>query len=84
MYIDVKRALHEGNCLKIQVVNHVKEFRVKLGMTQEDLAKTVGVSRQSIISIEQGRYIPSLPLALKFRKLFQCSTDELFELHEEK
>ena len=50
---------------------------------QEDLAKAVGVSRQSIISIEQGRYIPSLPLALKFRKLFQCSTDELFELQEE-
>lgn len=68
--------------MKTNVINHVKEFRQKMGITQQDLGKQVGVSRQSIISIEQGKYIPSLPLALKFRKLFQCSTDELFELKE--
>ena len=69
--------------MKTRVINHVKEHRKRIGLTQEDLAKQVGVSRQSIISIEQGRYIPSLPLALKFRKLFDCSTDALFELIEE-
>ena len=46
-----------------QVINFVKEHRKRLGMTQEELARRVGVSRQSIISIEQGKYIPSLPLA---------------------
>ena len=64
------------------LINHVKDHRKRMGITQEELAKRVGVSRQSIISIEQGKYIPSLPLALKLRKLFRCSTDALFELVE--
>ena len=69
--------------MKERVINQVKEIRLELGLTQEDLAKKVGVSRQSIISIEQGRYIPSLPLALKFAKLFQRPTDDIFQLVEE-
>ena len=69
--------------MKNQVDNFVKEHRKRMGMTQEELARRVGVSRQSIISIEQGKYIPSLPLALKFRQLFQCSTDDLFILTTE-
>ena len=69
--------------MKERVINQVKEIRLELGLTQEDLAKKVGVSRQSIISIEQGRYIPSLPLALKFAKLFQRPTDDIFQLMEE-
>ncbi len=52
-------------------------------MTQEALARSVGVSRQSINSIERGRYTPSLALALRFAQAFDCSTDELFELEEE-
>ncbi len=68
--------------MKEKLINRVKEHRKRLGITQEELARRVGVSRQSIISIEQGKYIPSLPLALKLRKLFQCSTDALFELVE--
>jgi putative transcriptional regulator len=68
--------------VKEKLINHVKDHRKRLGITQEELAKRVGVSRQSIISVEQGKYIPSLPLALKLRKLFQCSTDTLFELVE--
>ena len=55
-----------------------------MGITQVELAGAVGVSRQSIISIEKGHYIPSLPLALKFARFFHCSTDELFQLMEEK
>jgi putative transcriptional regulator len=65
------------------VHNCIKEFRKKANLTQEDLAKKVGVSRQSNISIERGHYIPSLPLALRFARLFHCSTDELFQLEED-
>ena len=66
-----------------KVQSHVKEYRVQQGLTQEQLALAVGVSRQSINSIERGRYIPSLALALKFARFFNCSTDDLFELQEE-
>ena len=47
-------------------------------MTQEDLAKAVGVTRQTIISIEQGRYIASLPLALKICKIFNVPVEDVF------
>lgn len=47
-------------------------------MTQEDLAAKTGVSRQTIISIESGRYVPSLELALKFAALFKCKVEDLF------
>ena len=68
---------------KDKVRNRVREFRERAGLTQEDLARAVGVSRQSVNSIERERYTPSLPLALKFARMFGCSTDELFELEEE-
>ena len=58
--------------------NRVKEFREKKGLTQEDLAAKLAVSRQTIISIESGRYVPSLELALKFAKLFHCTVEDLF------
>jgi len=65
-----------------RIKNTVKEHRVRRGLTQAELARAAGVSRQSIISIERGRYVPSLPLALKMARLFGCATDELFELLE--
>ena len=65
-----------------RVINRIRQYRLQRELTQEELAKAVGVSRQSINSIEQGRYIPSMPLALRFARLFNCSTDELFELQE--
>lgn len=65
-----------------RVVNSVKEYRQKAGLTQEELGRAVGVSRQTVISIEGGRYIPSLPLALKLARYFRCSTDEMFSLDE--
>lgn len=49
-------------------------------MTQEELAKRIGVSRQTINSIEKGRYVPSTSLALKLSRLFERSVNELFEL----
>lgn len=65
------------------VKNYIREHRLRCGLSQEELANAVGVSRQSINSIERGRYTPSLPLALRFGQLFGCPTDELFELEEE-
>ena len=65
------------------VRSRVKEQRLRRGLTQEELARSVGVSRQSINSIERGRYTPSLALALKFARVFDCPTDELFELEED-
>lgn len=64
----------------IEVRNRVKEFRSKRSWTQQQLADAVGVSRQSINSIERERYVPSLPLALTFARVFGCPTDELFTL----
>jgi putative transcriptional regulator len=65
------------------VKNRIKEFRGERGWTQQELAEKVGVSRQSINSIERNRYVPSLPLALTFARVFSCSTDDLFTLENE-
>jgi putative transcriptional regulator len=66
------------------VQNRVKELRVAKGWTQQELADTVGVSRQSINSIERQRYEPSLPLALRFARAFGKPTDFIFTLEEMK
>ena len=63
--------------------NRVKELRDVRGWTQQQLATAVGVSRQSINSIERNRYVPSLDLALKFARVFAVSTDEIFTLDTE-
>lgn len=65
-----------------RVRNFVRALRKERGLTQEELADAIGVSRQTIISIERGRYVPSLPLALKIAGFFRCSTDEMFKLEE--
>ena len=65
-----------------EVHNRVKELRVERGWTQQQLADAVGVSRQSINSIERDRYVPSLVLALLFARVFACSTDEIFTLEK--
>ena len=66
------------------VQNRVKELRTALGWTQQDLADAVGVSRQSINSIERQRYEPSLALALTFARVFGYATDEIFQLESKK
>jgi putative transcriptional regulator len=65
-----------------QIQNRVKELRSARGWTQEQLAKAVGVSRQSINSIERDRYVPSLMLALTFARVFECTTDQIFTLEQ--
>ncbi len=63
-----------------KVTNRVKELRLERDWTQQQLADKVGVSRQSINSIECNRYVPSLPLALAFARVFGCPTDDIFDL----
>lgn len=58
--------------------SRVRELRLQLGMTQEELAERAEVSRQTIISIESGRYNPSIILAYKLACLFSLSIEELF------
>ncbi len=61
----------------------MKDLRIERGWTQEQLAESVGVSRQSINSIERNRYVPSLPLAMLFARVFGCPFDQLFTLEDE-
>ena len=64
------------------MTNEVHKFRKSIKLTQEELAKKVGVTRQTIISIEQGKYIASLPLALKIAEVFNVSVEDIFFLEE--
>ena len=60
--------------------NLVRRLRTEAGMTQEDLGRRLGVSRQTIISIEGGRYDPSLTLALKLARELGTTVETLFTL----
>lgn len=64
--------------------NKLEELRGKLDITQEDLASALGVSRQTIISIEKGRYNPSLILAFKIANYFELHIEDVFLFEEEK
>lgn len=59
--------------------NRLVEQRAQLGVSQEKLANILGVSRQTIISVENGKHDPSLSLAFNMAKVFGCSVDDLFE-----
>jgi len=63
-----------------ELKNNLKEYRKKLALTQEALAKKVQVSRKSINAVENGVYIPSTVLALKIANVLECSVHDLFEL----
>jgi putative transcriptional regulator len=60
--------------------NNIRMYRGKYKMTQEDLSIRLGVSRQTINSIENNKYFPSLELGLKLSKIFECKVDDLFGL----
>ena len=57
---------------------HIKELRARYNLTQEDLAKKVGVRRETIVFLEKGKYTPSLQLAHDVAKVLKTSIDELF------
>ena len=62
--------------------NNVKIERAIKGTTQKELAEKIGVSRQSIVAIEQGKYVPSTVLALKIARFFEKAVEEIFKLEE--
>jgi len=64
------------------MTNIIKEERLKLNMTQQELADAIGVSRQTINSIEASRYVLSTILALKISDIFKKSVNKIFELEK--
>ncbi len=63
--------------------NHLEEHRARMGLTQQELADRVGVSRQTIISLERGRYNPSITLAFRLAHQFRVTVEDLFIYSEE-
>ena len=63
--------------------NRIEEIRKEKGIRQDELAKSMGVSRQTISSLETGRYNPSITLAYKISKFFGMTIEELFIFEEE-
>ena len=63
--------------------NRVREQRTGRGMSQAELAAALGVSRQTVIAIESGRYLPSLPLAFRIAGFFDLTVDKMFDPEEE-
>ena len=59
--------------------NHVRELRMRRGLAQGKLAEAMGVSRQTINSIENERYTPSLPLAIALARYFAVTVEEMFD-----
>ena len=63
--------------------NRVKEQRALRGLSQAELGTALGVSRQTVISIESGRYLPSLPLAFRIARFFSVPIDKMFDPGDE-
>ena len=63
--------------------NRIKEFRSRLKATQDELAKAVGVTRQTIISLENGKYNASLQLAHRLSRFFKVNIEDLFIFEED-
>lgn len=63
-----------------EVVNKVQQFRKEKKVTQEDFAEAIGVTRQTIISIEKGNYTPSVALALKISEYFGVQVSDIFSI----
>lgn len=64
--------------------NIVRQLRKQAGLRQEDLAKALGVSRQTVIAIENDKYNPTLELAMKIARLLKLPVEEIFFLEEGK
>ena len=61
----------------------IREYRVKLGISQEELAERVGVRRETIVHLENGRYNPSLRLAMDIAEVFSVTVEEIFCFRKE-
>ena len=65
------------------MTNNIKALRKAKGYRQEDLARALGVTRQTIIAIENNKYNPSLELAMKLARYLQTTVEEIFHLEDE-
>lgn len=63
--------------------NHLKEFRAKIDVNQQEMGRLVGVSRQTISQIERGDYSPSVTLAIKIAKVFNARVEDIFDYVED-
>lgn len=65
--------------MEAQILNNkIKVFRAQHNLTQEELAEKIGVSRQTVVAIEKGKYLPTLGLAFCIAKVFNTTVDNLF------
>lgn len=62
--------------------NRIKQLRKELGLRQEDMAKKLGVTRQTIIAIENDKYNPTLELAMKIARLLKMNVEDIFFLED--
>lgn len=65
------------------LLNHLKDYRAKLGVNQQQMGALVGTSRQTISQIERGDYSPSVTLALKIAKVCDVSVEDIFAYEED-
>lgn len=70
--------------MRESIANEVSKYRTQMGVTQEELASNVSVSRQTIIALEKGNYTPSILLALKIAGFFNMPVEKLFKISYEK
>ena len=68
---------------KMALVTKIKEYRVRAGYKQSELAELVGARRETIVHLENGRYNPSLKLAMDIAKVFRVTVEDLFEFVDE-
>lgn len=65
------------------LANRIKVWRAEMDLTQEDLARRIGVSRKTINTIERGVFVPSTIIALKLAREFDCRVEEIFQLNND-
>ena len=75
--------LSEQEVDSVPLYNHLKEFRAKIDVNQQEMGRLVGVSRQTISQIERGDYSPSVTLALKIAKIFNAKVEDIFDYVED-
>ncbi len=67
----------------MKLINHIKQHRARLNLTQQDLASLVDVRRQTILAVEKGKYVPSALLAFQIAQALEMPVEDLFQLEIE-
>lgn len=71
-----------GESVTAMLETKIREYRAKFGMSQEELAERAGVRRETIVHLENGRYNPSLRLAMNIAKIFGTTVEEIFQFRD--